>query len=459
MTKKIFTDEEWNAIKNNGAFCPAPFFSYYIDTNNKLSACCIQNAGNNKFAPDIVTGVPLKETYNHQNFIEMRRDLVSGVKNKQCERCWMNEEINTRSMRNGMLDWMHQWSGAEEYVRNAITEEHTVEEPVIHYIDIRFDNTCNLRCRTCFSHYSTSWYPEEKEYHSQFPDKIGKMHMAQPIQFTSANVTVEELKPNLRTAKRIYFAGGEPLITPQHYEILDYLIEIGHTDVDLYYNTNFSKLTHSKFDVIEYWKKFKRVSIGASLDGSHERGEYIRKNISWAKVVANRERMIAEVPHVRFLLSPTISIMSVYNILDFHREWVEKKYIGPYDLNINLLFGPPAYNIKSLPEHHKEKLRVLYAEHIEWIKSFKPTFEGRKNKHWFHDEFSSVLDPWLCVDGFENVLSLLNQEPDPKWKSYWDKNQWLDMKRGEDFYKVFPEYEDLRTVIVDYGYNKTTPTD
>lgn len=457
MTKKKFTDEEWNAIKNNGAFCPAPFFSYYIDTNNKLSSCCVQNAGNNSIAPDIVSGVPLKQIYNHQSFTDLRKDLVEGVKNKQCDRCWMNEEIDTRSMRHGMLEWMGQWEGAEEYVRNSMTNSYTVDEPVIHYIDIRFDNTCNLRCRTCFSHYSTSWYPEEKQFALEHPQ--ASMRSAQPIQFTSANVTVEELKPNLKTVKRIYFAGGEPLITPQHYEILQFLIDIGRTDIELYYNTNFSKLTHSKFDVIEYWKQFTNVSIGASLDGSYERGEYIRKNISWAKVVENRERMIAEVPHVRFLLSPTVSIMNAYNVLDFHREWVEKKYIGPYDLNVNLLFGPPTYNIKSLPENHKEKLRVLYADHIEWIKSIKPSFDGRKHKHWFHEEFSSVLDPGLCLGGFQSVLNLLNQTPDPRWPSYWDKNQWLDVKRGEDFYEVFPEYEDLRNIIVDYGYNKTTPTD
>jgi sulfatase maturation enzyme AslB (radical SAM superfamily) len=372
MTKKIFTDEEWNSIKNNGTFCPAPYFSYYIDTNNKLSACCIQNAGNNKFAPDIVAGTPLKETYNHQNFVEMRRDLVSGVKNKQCERCWMNEEINTRSMRNSMLDWMHQWSGAEEYVRNSITEEHTVDEPVIHYIDIRFDNTCNLRCRTCFSHYSTSWYPEEKEYHSQFPDKIGKMHMAQPIQFTSANVTVDELKENLRSAKRIYFAGGEPLIMEEHYRLLKTLIDRKMTHVRLIYNTNFTNMSYKKLNVLDLWPEFDSVSVGASLDAMGPLGEYMRKGTNWSEVERNREEMLVKCPKVDFYISPTLSVMNAWQLPEFHKNWVSRGLIKAQDLNVNILQDPAHYRIDTLPHNIKLEIQQAYQEHIAWLEPQDP---------------------------------------------------------------------------------------
>lgn len=455
MAKKKFTNEEWAAIKNNGAFCPAPFFSYHINAGDKLSACCIQNANNRSLLPDITPGTSLKEVYNHLSFVELRRDLVAGVKNSQCKRCWTNEEIGTRSMRQlDMLQWMNRWPGAEDYIRSSINDDYTIDEPKIYYIDIRFDNTCNLRCRICDSYFSTSLYPEEKEYLSLHAEKHDGRASRLLSQFRSTRLTVNELKENLRTVRRIYFAGGEPLITPQHYEILDYLIEIGHTDVELFYHTNFSKLTHSKFDVVDYWKKFKTVIVGASLDGNYQRGEYIRKNLVWSKAIANRQRMIAEVPHVVFRPCPTVSIMSAYNLIDFHREWVEKRYIGPFDFSPNLLLNPPVYNIKNLPGNHKETLRKLYKEHIEWVKSLAK-FNNRRR--WYFEEFNSTLDPKLCIDGFVDALNLLDQPADSDWSTWWSKNQWLDAKRGENFYQVFPEYQDLKNIIVDYGHNLQQP--
>ena len=428
MTKKIFTDEEWNATKNNGTFCPAPFFSYYVDPTNNLGACCQHDTSNK-----ITT---LEETYNSNSFKELRQDLVNGVKNKQCNSCWKLEDIGIESYRQTMLNWMNDWEHSEEQIRNVIDDNGSIDNPVIYFMDIRFDNTCNLRCRTCGIKFSSSWYPEEKLYAEQT-----STHIMAHEQFIKANVTIDDLKKHLTTVKRIYFAGGEPLINQQHYEILDYLIEIGRTDVMLYYNTNFSKLTHSGHDVIDYWKKFKIVCVVASLDGSYERGEYIRKNISWTKVVANRERTIAEVPHVKFLLGPTISLLNAYNLIDLHREWVEKKYIGPYDLSINILTFPLQYHIKNLPSHHKKKLEEIYTKHIAWINSFDRDLNDTSSNFKY------------CINGFENAIKLLQQASESSWAKHWEKNQWLDQYRNEDFSKIFPEYADL---IVKTPNNEST---
>jgi organic radical activating enzyme len=52
----------------------------------------------------------------------------------------------------------------------------------------------------------------------------------------------EQLAPHLDYVEQIYFAGGEPLMMAEHYNILDELERRGRFDVRLIYNTNFTHI-------------------------------------------------------------------------------------------------------------------------------------------------------------------------------------------------------------------------
>lgn len=442
--KKIYTDQEWNKIIKSDTYCPAPFLAYYLHTTNEMAACCTQNnvPGIEKISDSF------DKMYNINFFKNLRKDLLNGVKNSACDRCWKTEKISSNSLRKAFNGWQDTWNSSED-IRSSINEDYSLTDPNIRYLDIRFDNTCNLRCRSCTGEYSTSWYPEETLMRAQSIPGVSLTG----VRFHNVSISVDDLKPALKTVKRIYFAGGEPMVTPQHYEILEYLIEINHTDVDIYYNTNFSKLKHSKWDVIELWKNFSNVTVGASLDGSWERGEYARKNLSWEQVIKNRQRMIDEVPHVEFNIATTVSIFNAYDFVKHHKEWVENKLIGPADLTINLLFGPYNYQLSNLPDHHKEKLKTLYKEHIEWIKTKitqSPNIAGTidpMKMHWWAGTFKSGWNIDLCIQGIEGLINQLDQPRNLIDYIYWRKDLWLDHSRNENFFKTFPEYQDLRSEI------------
>ena len=83
---------------------------------------------------------------------------------------------------------------------------------------------------------------------------------------------MEQFDPYLHTVEKIYWAGGEPLLMDEHWYIMNKLVEMGRTDVRIFYNTNFSKLTYKDEDAVELWKKFKNVS----RDLSRGRVEWLR---------------------------------------------------------------------------------------------------------------------------------------------------------------------------------------
>ena len=115
---------------------------------------------------------------------------------------------------------------------------------------------------------------------------------------------MDKLRPYLDDVEECYFAGGEILVQPEHYECMDYWIENGLADkVKLNYTTNMSKISHKnkgvKRDLIELWNNFPNVEIWASIDAIDKQGELIRKGFNWDKVKENMLTIKDKAPHVK----------------------------------------------------------------------------------------------------------------------------------------------------------------
>jgi hypothetical protein len=189
------------------------------------------------------------------------------------------------------------------------------------------------------------------------------------------------------------------------------------------YNTNFSKLAYKDQNVLEIWKLFDSVSVGASLDASYERGEYMRKGTEWADIVENRKRMQEVCPKVDFYISPTVSIFNVLHIVDFHREWVELGLINPQDININILQKPDWYRIDILPQEIKDQVRKKVLAHIEWLKPY--------------DKLARA------TSGFNGMLSFMDaMQQQHLLPEFFSQTRKLDVLRQETLFNTFPELEE-----------------
>jgi sulfatase maturation enzyme AslB (radical SAM superfamily) len=235
----------------------------------------------------------------------------------------------------------------------------------------------------------------------------------------------EQLIPHLDYVEQIYFAGGEPLMMAEHYNILDELERRGRFDVRLIYNTNFTHVRLKDRTVFDYWKKFKSVAVGASLDDMGVRAEYIRKGTDWDQVERNRAQMLETCPNVDFYISPTLSILNAMHLTDFHYDWVSKEFIRPQDLNINILQDPSYYRIDIAPPEYKQQIKQKFEQHLEWLRpqdSLQRATVG----------FESAINFMMSTDN----TSLI-----PK---FWNKTQELDSIRKENLLEVIPELKALQ---------------
>jgi hypothetical protein len=235
----------------------------------------------------------------------------------------------------------------------------------------------------------------------------------------------EQLIEHIDYVEQIYFAGGEPLLMEEHYLILEELVKRNRTDVRLIYNTNFTHVKLKDKSVFEYWKLFDSVAIGASLDGSGKHAEYLRKGTVWDQVEQNRIDMMRICPQVDFYLSPTLSIFNAIHLPDFHRDWVEKGFIQPKDLNINILQDPVHYRIDVLPPKYKEKVKEKFEEHLEWLRP--------------HDSLNRA------TIGFDSAINfMLATDNSHLLEKFWIKTNQLDNIRSEDILSVIPELGQLK---------------
>ena len=403
------TPREEFLLKESRTFCIYPWIHLHAYPTGEAYPCC-----HAEMKPGIVGNCrtnTLEEIWRGEPMQKLRADMLSETPNAACTRCYEQEKSGFFSGRRSANK--HHGHHIKELESNPFE---------MTYWDIRFSNLCNLKCRSCGHIFSSQWYQDQARLAGGDWKKNNSV-----LNYAGRTETDiwEQLIPHLDYVEQIYFAGGEPLLMEEHYNILEELLRRGRTDVRLIYNTNFTHTDLKGRSVFEYWKQFKSVAVGASLDDSGARGEYIRKGTDWAAVEQNRRDMLAICPQVDFYISPTLSIMNAWHLPLFHREWVEKGLIEPQDLNVNILQDPPHYRIDIAPREYKEILSAMYLNHISWLRDRDPLNRA--------------------TTGFESAIAFMNATDNTHLiDTFWRKTHELDSIRNENLLDIIPELGSLQ---------------
>lgn len=403
------TEREEFLLKESKTFCIYPWIHVHAYPTGEAYPCCHAEMGVGQVGN--CREKSLEEIWKDKPMQQLRDDMLNERPNKTCQRCYEQEESGFFSGRR---------SANKHHGHQIKKLEETPFE--LTYWDIRFSNLCNLRCRSCGHIFSSQWYQDQAKLAGPQWKQQNKV-----LNYAGRTETDmwEQLEPHLDYVEQIYFAGGEPLLMEEHYRILDELERRGRFDVRLIYNTNFTHTDLKGKSVFDYWKKFDSVAVGASLDASGHRAEYIRKGTKWDDVERNRKEMLQACPDVDFYISPTLSIMNAMHLPEFHRDWTERGLIRAQDLNVNILQDPAHYRIDIAPSPYKQQLTELYEKHIEWL--------------------STVGDPLnRATQGFKSAITFMNSTDNTHLlDSFWRKTHELDDMRFERCLSVLPELKAL----------------
>ena len=385
-------------IKYSNTACKKLWNHLYVGTDSNVNPCCVAD---HRFPLGNINIDSVDNIIHSEKSNQIRTWMSQGYRAAACQTCYIKEDNNITSER-----------------INCDPNEQTID---ITSLDFRINNICNFKCRFCSEYFSSAIQQETIKLYGK-DAKLGHERnlLTSPLSI-KRDSQFSAIAPYItNNVEHIYFAGGEPLITNEHYQVLNKLIDIKHTNLRLTYNTNLSKLTYKNINVVDYWNQFSNVSVGASIDASDAVAEYVRHGTIWTDIVENIRIVKKYAPNVNLTITSTVSFLTIENLIKLQTKWINEKLFDVGDLRVNVLITPHYMSPSALPMHHKQRLRNIILKHIGVLGE------------------TEVAKQWQTV-----LLYMTNNNHTHTLSDFVQRTCVLDNHRNESFVDVFPEFKDL----------------
>jgi len=411
-------------------YCVAPWTSLYVDPKGVVLPCCVwqdkgQHVGRAKGFGNL-NSQSLQQIYTSKEATRVKKLMLENKEIPECSHC-IGQESKTAS---------HSY---REYINSKfsdVIQDYEKEDFKLSLWDVRISNFCNFKCRGCTHLLSSAWYEDALTLESTFGQGVIRSSEKALITLDDKDNFFKDLEPHFNYVEEVYFAGGEPLIMPEHYEIINKLIE-KNKKVKLRYNTNLSILDRKNKPLEEYWEFFDLVDIGVSIDGVNGIGEYIRKGFDHNKVIKNIRRLQSFIKKERengkescIKYTVTISILNIFHLFDFVDFFIENKFLNNYSiLQPNTLYWPDELNMQLLPQEATKEFK-------EKLNSFK--FERIPDKH------ARMMTQQFFNEAYEHLKNKSSSSVD--LQGFYERTKRLDEIRNEKFLEVYKDSALLKYV-------------
>jgi sulfatase maturation enzyme AslB (radical SAM superfamily) len=378
---------------NGNSFCILPFIHQEKKFNGTHHVCCYGD----QLQSDYPEQTSL-ESFNSKKINIIREKMIEGVRPSECDYCYKLEDQNISSPRNRENQTWGNWGSTHNVIEKTFTDylDQRKVKPISY--DLRYSNTCTLKCRMCNSSSSSALNAEYKKINHRWPEKFW---------FTDNPRINHELELHADIQK-IYLAGGEPLVEPLNLELLDKLADYNPNLVILI-NTSLNHLSDKFVGVLN---KFKYLTLVVSIDGTNEINDYIRHGSNFDVVVNNIRKMM----HHDIMFSTCVSMYNIFNIKKLI-EFIAAEF-PKYAFNhgINIVNDAEEIFVENLPYELRPAI----------INELKETLNITK-------EFASV--------GVNNLINLLQQDNFNKdrFHQFINYTKILDEVRQESIVKVVPQ--------------------
>ena len=363
-------------------FCPLPWVHRFVQPSG-IKICCTSNRQLN---------VSISEFNQSKYLADVKETIVSGQVPSECQKCVSDEGMGLTSTRTFAL------------------QEWPLHTDSVQYIDLRYNNLCNFACRTCEPEFSSTIAHEIKQH-----PELAKLYNAAGTQLDYSNL-VKDLEPHYYTLKKLNLTGGEPLLIKENLQLLEKLIDIGRTDIQLLITTNVSTVNPKMLMLIS---QFDDVHWTLSIDAVGEAAEYVRYGSKWSVIEKNVHDILG--------LNHSVSInttVSAYSILTLSKllEWFDNLKSTYTNQPLEIMFHPVKW-----PEHlapqvtpYRDRALLELERSIDILKTIK------NNPGHELDNLNSL----------QTILknSIINTSLSEKFFKFTHQ---LDKIRNQNFYQIY----------------------
>ena len=291
--------------------CAAFYRHFNLRGDNNIWPCCRYGSPVQSFDGDF------SQVLHSKEYQLLRERTEAGHKLQGCKKCYHEDSTGKKSM------------------RQSFNNDYDTKNIQLEFLEIGFDNICNLSCPTCSPRFSSSIWAEENP---DLPYKEG-------IRSAKKIINI----PN--SIKAIRFLGGESLMTNRHRKFLEKIEDLSQVSVEYITNGMFM-LSQKDHEVLQ---KCSKVEISVSVDAYGELNEKVRVGSNWKQIEANFDALLKETNY-------DISITTVVSTLSWHGlpdlfKWIQlKREIRDFFWGIIVLTSPEIFNIITLSVNEKIQL-------------------------------------------------------------------------------------------------------
>ena len=364
-----------------------------------------------------------------------RTMMLRGERPAECQYCWNMEDLGQMSDRHYRSG--EPWAAIDfDRIANSTGDE---DDVIPSYVEVNFNNACNLACSYCSPQFSSTWM-QEAERHGAYPtstphnDPDYFRGHRRPIPGREHNPYVEAfwswwptLYPKLRHFR---MTGGEPLMDRNTYRVFDYVLALPKPDLHLNVTSNFSveeKLWHKYLD---YTKRLCATNIEhfmqyVSIDSGYlAHAEYIRHGLDAHRCLSRCAQWLDEIPgrnSLTFIITMNnLSVLGLQKLLEIILELRKDNSAGYQRIwfDTPVLRQPAWQSLQILPES--------YAAILE------------RTADWMEANMETAEDPFRGFKDFE----VQRLRRDIAWMRLGKQHNHSQTKA--DFYRFFSEHDRRR---------------
>ena len=401
---------------NKDTFCPLPFTHVCSQRNGDYMPCGQSKhyLGQNSHKHSII------EFWNNDFYRQLRKDLINGVKNSNCEICWKYEERNQQSRRQRYYEWLKDTDNIKQLVNEAIENDGVISK-LPDEILLKLDNTCNLKCPTC-NQYQSSQHEKEVNImkkqniqlsswlefvESEWTDRVGDKNDTLPV----------NILEHMQYLRELQIEGGEPFANKKILNLLDYLLENNLKDIKIVTTTNLSSFTNIILDKLS---KLNDVNLWVSYDSlDPERFNFIRYPADYNHFTKNLEKLSKT--NINYSYSYTLSCFNVKDCVETLKRF-EQDNDRLHEVFFRSVLAPNYFSIRYI---NVEDKRQLHSELTEYLNTSKTT----------------LLSRGILKQGILDAISLLERDEGDYSEIIRERTYMLDTYdklRGTDYKKLFP---------------------
>ena len=382
---------------------------------------------------------------------EQRKIMLRNERPAECSYCWTQEDLGNLSDRHYRSG--EPWASEHfETIKNSTGDEDSIPS----YVEVNFNNACNLKCSYCSPQFSSSWDDEIRRFggyptsttHNDASHFSGRRR---PIPVREDNPYVDafwEWWPSLYPKlKHFRMTGGEPLMDRNTYKVFDYVLAFPKPDLHIDVTSNFSveeKLWEQYFNYVSQLcnTNIEHFMQYVSLDsGIPKHAEYIRHGMEFKRVLARVDYFLRHIPNrnsLTFIITMNnLSVLGLkqqleivlalrkYHSTTYQRVWFDTP----------ILRQPTWQSLQILPPVYAKRLQDV----VDWMRANLETEEQpfRGFKDYEVQRMQRVLD-WMQEGSKLDQEYVTMQRAD--FFRFFNEH---DKRRGTWFSNTFPEMKEF----------------